>query len=154
MFDPSIETKATETVRFPLERGKLAELARAYREEDAVWRDPTAATAAGLPRLPVPPTATVLLDHWREGGALADALALGLEIDHLLHGEAAWEYMRPLEVGEELTATVRIVGIERRVGRRGGEMTFVTREVEFAGADGKVAVRRHDTLIETSKVDG
>ena len=148
-MDRRNERTELEKVCFPLERGKLAELARAYHEQDPVWRDPAAAADAGLARVPVPPTATVLLDHWREGGALADALALGLDVGRLLHGEVAWEYVRPLEPGEELTATVCIVGVTRRAGRRGGEMTFVTREVNFAGADGQLAVRRRDTLIET-----
>src|ERR1700710_2904654 len=91
------------SVRFPVERSKLYELARALHDDDAAWHDPEAARAAGFHGVPPPPTATVLADHWRAGGALAPALALGADLNRLLHGEASWEFLAPVAMGEELT---------------------------------------------------
>lgn len=149
MIDPSIEGRELGSVRFPLERGKLAELARALHADGPVWFDGDAARAAGFESIPLPPTVTVLADHWRKDGALSHAVALGADVERLLHGEVAWEYLRPLHVGEELTATARVLGADRREGKRGGAMTIVTVETVYRDAEGDVAARRRDTLIET-----
>lgn len=137
-----------DTVSFALERGKLAELARALGDPDPVWHDPAAARAAGFDDLPVLPTATVLTDHWRGDGALTHALRLGLSVETLLHGERSWEYVRPLRAGEELTATTAVIDRRTREGRRGGAMTLITLETRFEDADGRLVVRQQDTLID------
>lgn len=90
-------------VRFALDRSKLAELARAFHDEDPVWHDQDAARAAGFDGVPAPPTVGVLADHWREDGALAVATAVGLDLARVLHGEVEWEYLVPLRLGDELT---------------------------------------------------
>jgi acyl dehydratase len=150
MTDPDIAGTELDTVRFPVERSKLAELARAFQDDDPAWFDPTAARAAGFARIPAPPTATVLADHWRSDGALTGALALGLDVARLLHGEASWEYLVPVRAGDELASTARVVDVTTREGRRGGTMTLITIETAFTNQDGAVAVIRRDTLIETA----
>jgi acyl dehydratase len=150
MIDPALAGRSLDRVRFPLDRSKLAELARALHDPDPVWHDLEAATAVGFARVPLPPTATVLADHWRDGGALAPALALGADLGRLLHGEAEWEFVAPICVGDELVADARVADIEQREGRRGGTMTLATLETEFRNGAGEVVVRRRDTLIETS----
>jgi acyl dehydratase len=149
MIDLSMKGRDLGSVRFPVERGKLAELARAFHDADRVWFDTDAARAAGFDDVPTPPTVTVLADHWRADGALAHAIALGADRDRLLHGEAAWEYVRPLRVGEVITASSRVSDVSEREGRRGGAMTIFRIETVYTGADGDVAARRWDTLIET-----
>lgn len=149
MIDASAMGRALGSVTFPVERGKLAELARAFHDPDPVWFDPDAARAAGFPSLPVPPTVTSLVDHWLPAGALTNALAIGADVERLLHGQAEWEYLAPVEVGQELTASSRVADISVREGKRGGSMTLATIETEFRTADGQVVVRRRDTLIET-----
>jgi acyl dehydratase len=126
MIDPAIAGTTLQSVRFPLDRSKLAELARAFGDDDPAWQDPQAAEAAGFDTLPVPPTATVLVDHWREGGALSTAVAIGADLDRLLHGEASWELLRPVRAGEELTARASVTDVTTRHGKRGGAMTVVT----------------------------
>lgn len=149
MIDPDIAGKPLDSVRFPLDRSKLAELARAFGDDDAVWWDPQAAADAGFDRVPVPPTATVVVDHWRAGGALSTAIAIGADLKRLLHGEASWELLRPVRAGEELTARSAVKDVTTRHGKRGGAMTVVTLETEFVDDGGDVVVRRMDTLIET-----
>jgi len=149
MNDDSVAGRVLETVTFPIERGKLYELARAFHESSRAWYDDGAAAEAGFDGIPVPPTVTALADHWRPGGALGTALALGLDITRLLHGESSWDYLVPVRAGDQLTATTHITGSTTREGKRGGTMTLIMLETEFTNHCGELAIRRRDTLIET-----
>jgi acyl dehydratase len=137
-------------VTFPLERGKLRELALALHDDDPAWHDPDAARALGFAAVPAPPTATVLAAHWTPGGLVGWAISLGMDVRRLLHGEAAWTFDRAVALGDELTASSVVVEASRREGRRGGSMVLVTVETTFRARDGeRVAVLR-DTMIETA----
>lgn len=149
MIDPSIAGTDIGTVRFPVDRSKLAELARSFGDDDPVWHDPEAARAAGFTDIPLPPTTTVIADHWRPGGATAMVDAIGADLRRVLHGEASWEFLAPVRAGTELTATQRVEDVTTREGRRGGTMTMVAIVTDFADEQGDVVVRRRDTLIET-----
>lgn len=148
MIDPAIAGADIGTVRFPVDRSKLAELARAFGDDDPVWYDAAAATAAGFDGIPVLPTTTVIADHWRPGGATAMIDAIGADLPRVLHGEASWEYLAPLRAGAELTATQRVDSVTTKEGRRGGSMTLVQLVTDFADEQGTLVVRRRDTLIE------
>lgn len=148
MIDRNLAGRELGSVTFPVERGKLRELARALQDEDPVWSDAGAAADAGFTAIPLPPTFTVVADHWRSAGALEAALALGADLGRLLHGEAAWELLAPIRVGDELTATTRVGAITSREGRRGGTMTLASLETEYRDGAGGLVARRRDTLIE------
>ena len=149
MINPEMAGTEIGSVRFPIDRSKLAELARAFGDDDAVWHDADAARAAGFADIPMHPTTTVIADHWRKGGATAMVDALGADLARVLHGEASWEFLAPVRVGTELTATQRIVDVTTREGRRGGTMTLVPVVTEYAdAAGGELLVRRRDTVIE------
>src|ERR1700751_2283318 len=105
MIDAALAGRELDEVSFPLDRSKLAELARALHDDDPVWYDVDAARAAGFDDIPIQPTATVISMHWRDGGVFANADAIGAEKGRLLHGEASWEYLAPLKAGSELTVT-------------------------------------------------
>jgi len=147
--EPEAAKDALESVRFPVERSKLMELARTFKDPDPLWHDPAAAAAAGFDSVPVPPTATVLADHWRERGATFHAEAAGLDLSRVLHGEVSWEFLRPIRLGDELTAVSTLAGDEARQGKRGGEMRLVTVETSYTDPAGELVARRRDTLIET-----
>jgi acyl dehydratase len=148
MPDPSIVGKEIVNVSFPVDRSKLAELAKAFGDTDPVWYDANAARVAGFDGVPTPPTVTVLMDHWREGGGEALVAALGFDLARVLHGEAAWEYVTPVHAGDELTARQVVSDVTTRAGKRGGSMTLVKTTTEFTNQRGELAVRRTDTLIE------
>jgi acyl dehydratase len=151
MIDRSLADAELASVTFPIERGKLAELARAFHDDDPIWYSPAAALAAGFASIPTPPTVTVLADHWRDRGALEAALELGADIERLVHGEASFEYLLPIRPGDELTATTRVGDITTREGKRGGTMTLATLETAYVNHRGELVARRHDTLIETGE---
>jgi N-terminal half of MaoC dehydratase len=148
MVDPSIVGKEIGRISFPIERSKLAELSKAFGEDDPVWHDARAARALGFDSVPTPPTVTVLMDHWREGGVAALVQAVGMDLGRVLHGEAAWEYLAPVRSGDELSARQVVTDVTTREGKRGGAMTLLRFETEFTNQRGEVAVRRTDTLIE------
>ncbi len=148
MIDQEIVGKQLGEVTFPIERGKLAELARSFQETDAAWWDAEAARQAGFDGIPMPPTITTLVDHWRAGGAIAAAAAIGADLARVLHGEAAWEYFEPIACGDELTASAKVASISQREGKRGGTMTLVEIETDYTNAGGALVARRRDTLIE------
>ncbi len=56
------------------------------------------------------------------------ALELDMANIQLLHGEQAYEYSRPLRIGEEITCVAHITDVRQREGRR-GSMTFIVREL-------------------------
>jgi len=134
--------------RFLVDRSKTMELAKALFDDDPVYSDPEAARAAGFEAIPAPLTASVLASHWATRTTAETARELGMDLTRILHGEAAWEYVRPLVVGDELCGRTRVVDVKTREGSRGGTMTLVTMETEFVDAAGEVALRKRDTLIE------
>jgi acyl dehydratase len=148
MVDPSIAGQEIAEIAFPVDRSKLAELARAFGETDPVWHDPEAARAAGFDTVPTPPTVTVLADHWRSGGVAGLVEAIGADLSRILHGSAEWEYLLPVQLGDTLIARQTVKDVTRRQGKRGGWMTLVTIDTEFTNQRGELAVRRSDTLIE------
>ncbi len=150
MTETTLAPRELDELRFPLERGKLAELARALFDDDPVYRDPQAAAAAGFDGVPAPPTATVAIDHWAQRSMNDLAIELGLDLARVLHGSASWELRRPLRAGAELTARRRLADVTTKEGRRGGAMTLLTIETDFLDDSGEIAVQRRDTLIEVS----
>jgi acyl dehydratase len=148
MPDQSIVGKETARLSFPIDRSKVAELAKAFGDDDPVWSDTDAARGAGFEGIPTPPTVTVLMDHWRSGGVQALVGDLGLDLARVLHGESAWEYLTPVRAGDELTAVSTVADVTTREGKRGGTMTLIKSATEFTNQRGELAVRRTDTLIE------
>jgi acyl dehydratase len=148
MIDPSIVGQELARVTFPIDRSKLVELAKSFGDDDPVWRDPEAARAAGFDGLPAPPTVTVVINHWREGGVAALVEDIGADLARILHGEASWEYFTPVRAGDELTARQVVTDVTTREGKRGGSMTLVKIATDFTNQDGELAVRLTDTLIE------
>ena len=148
MIDPSIVGKELARVSFPIDRSKLAELSKSFGETDPAWYDPDAARDAGFAGVPAPPTVSVLLAHWREGGVAGMVEAVGADLARVLHGEAAWEYITPVRAGDELTAREVVADVTTKAGKRGGAMTLITIATEFTNQRGELAIRRTDTLIE------
>jgi acyl dehydratase len=148
VVDPSIVGQEIDEVTFPVDRSKLAELARSYGDADPVWHDPQAAHAAGFEAVPTPPTVTVLVSHWKSGGVAGLVEAIGADLSRILHGEAEWEYLVPVRMGDTLTARQIVADVTQRQGKRGGTMTLVKIDTEFTNQLGELSVRRTDTLIE------
>ncbi|MCF7550799.1 MaoC family dehydratase N-terminal domain-containing protein [Pseudonocardia sp. WMMC193] len=135
------------TIRFPVDRSKVREFACSLGDTDPIYTDADAARAAGFCDIPVPPTFVVSSAHWRDEDNVV--ATLGLDLRRVLHGECGWEYLAPVVVGDELTATRRVSGVSTREGKRGGTMTMVSIATDFTNQRGRLVVRQTDVLIET-----
>jgi len=135
--------------RFVVEEGKVAEFAKAVRDDNPAHRDRAAAEAQGFAGIPAPLTFVAVSAHWRSGSnPLAEQ---DLDLTRTLHGESEWEYARPLLAGEELTVHQELAGIEEKQGRRGGTLRIYTLENRYEDASGQTVVTERWRLIETAK---
>jgi hydroxyacyl-ACP dehydratase HTD2-like protein with hotdog domain len=138
MLDSSLIGKELDEFPLPVERSKVREFARALLDDDPVYQQPDS---------PAPLTFAVAAGHFREDLAVFEGC--GFDIKRMLHGESSWEYLAPVNVGDELTALRRVVDVTTRPGKRGGDMTLVTYEIEFVNQNGDTVLRQRDVLIQT-----
>jgi acyl dehydratase len=139
-LDPSFVGRKGGRARVVIERGPVANFARAVKDTNPVFQDAEAAKEAGFDTIPVPPTflmgaqfwgafpelqpedpganpmAEVVAEYFRQGGLL-------------LHGEQTFIYERPLRVGDVLDCEVEIVDTYEK-----GSMTFTISETRYVDA--------------------
>lgn len=138
-----------DTVRFEVERGKIAEFARATGATDAVHTDTEAARSAGFGDVLATATHVVVAGHQRDQRGFVERL--GLELSRIVVGSVDWWYERPLRAGDRLEGVRTVVSDEIREGSRGGTMRLVTLETAYTDAAGEVAVRQREVLIERGR---
>ncbi len=136
--------KPTGTTVVTVERGQLALFADAVKEESPVYRDPRAATAAGLAGIPAPPTYPFVMgnfgaypelqtDDAPTGNPMAAVLGpLMAKGGIILHGEQEFTYHRPVLAGDVLEGKGQVVDAYQKESK-GKTMTFVV--VETAWSD-------------------
>jgi acyl dehydratase len=124
-----------DEVAFDVERGKIAEFARATFAEDPVHTDTDAALATA--------THVVVAGHHRDQRAFV--AKLGLAFERVVVGSVKWTYLRPLRAGDSLRGVRRVVDDVRK---RGGAIRVVTLETEYVDADERPAVLVTEVLIE------
>ena len=145
--DTTIIGRATGAYVTTVERGPVSTFARSVRDQNPLYQDLSAATAAGFSNIPVAPTYTMALPVWgnfREeqppdptGGnspmhaVMAPLAAQGALV---LHGEQEFVYHRPILVGDRLTATPTVTDIYEKDSER-ATMTFVVIETVWRDAD-------------------
>jgi acyl dehydratase len=130
-----------------VELGKIREFARAIKDDNPLYFDEEHAKREAGGVMP-PLTFTMTQAFWDEPGNRID---LGLDMRRVLHGSQEFEYVRPVHVGDRLTAQGRISKVYKKPGKRGGEMTFVELETEYKNQNGETALYSRSTIIETAK---
>jgi len=130
-----------------VEFGKIREFARAIKDDNPLYFDEAHAKSVAGGVMP-PPTFTMTQAFWEEPGNRID---LGLDMRRVLHGEQEFEYVKPIYAGDTLTSQGKIASVEKRPGKRGGEMTLVTLETEYKNQRGEVCLYSRSTIIETAK---
>jgi acyl dehydratase len=140
-----LKGRVLDTVTFPVEAGKIREFARATLATSPIHEDAQSAAERGFDAVPAPPTFAVSVAHHR---TVDEASALGLDLRRVLHGEAAWEFFKPVVAGDVLTAHREVADVIQREGGRGGRMTMIIIRTDFTTADGALAIRQSDTIIE------
>lgn len=141
-------------VDFAVERGKVAEFARAIRDPADVYLDEDAAREAGYETIPAPPTfaRTSFFPRYRPEGVGHDlGFDLGFDRSRVVHGEQSFTYDRPLYVGDVLTGDTTLSDVYQRDGRGGGTMTFAVFTTEFTDESGERVLAAENTRIETGQ---
>lgn len=138
VLDGIVGTRTSHVV-VTVERGHVATFASAIKDDSPVYRDPHAASAAGLAGIPAPPTYPFVMEHngaYPElqpqdaptGSAVVTALApLVAGGGLILHGEQEFEYHRPVFAGDVLEGIGTVTDAYRKEAR-GNTMTFVVVE--------------------------
>jgi acyl dehydratase len=165
--DRGIVGRPAGRARVVVERGPVANFARAVRDEDPAYRDPAAAEAAGLPAIPAPPTFPFAMEHWGRfvevqpapdpEGHAGQVDAIGEVLGPLLgkggiilHGEQSFEYERPVLVGDVLDGQTTVVDVYEKESK-GRVMTFLVLETVWSDASsGARVVASRMNLIHRS----
>jgi acyl dehydratase len=122
-----------------VERGPVAGFAVAVCDQNPIYRDPRAASAAGFDEIPAPPTFPFVMETWGRfpelqpedapsGGGMARVLGpLMAKGGIILHGEQSFVYHRPVMVGDVLDGEGTVVDAYTKESKR-RTMTFVVTE--------------------------
>ena len=140
-LNASLVGKEYASLQLAVERGHVTRFAEAIGEEAAVFLDAGAARAAGYPEQLAPPTFVTTMQIMASAQAAADP-ELGLDYTRVVHGEQAYDYRRPVHVGDSLTAVPRIAEIRAR-----GPLEFLVVESDIRDGDGQTVMVARTTLI-------
>ena len=161
-FDQYIGQPTASAV-ITVERAPVAAFAASVLDDKALWRNADAAADAGFDGIPLPPTFLFsAAESWCKyeeeqpedptGGDNPMAAVMGALMAKgglILHGEQAFEYHRPVVVGEKLNHTGVVKDIyEKPTGDR--TMTFMVIENVFADQDGEAVVTATMNVIHRS----
>ena len=123
MVDQNLIGRSTGPVIYDVEGWHVQRFAAALGDDSSIYHDHAAARAAGHRTIPAPPTFAAAL---RPEDPRSD---LGIDFRRILHGEQAFEYRRPLYVGDVIHVTARITELYEKSGKS-GTMIFIVMEVE------------------------
>jgi acyl dehydratase len=137
----SLQGKTYQPVSFTVERERVVQFADAIGEHAPVFRDRDAARTAGHAEQVAPPTFVTAMQIMTSGQVVLDQ-ELGLDYSRVVHGEQAYEWHRPVVVGDVLTATPRIADIYAK-----GPNEFLVIEAQITDPSGQVVVIGRSTLL-------
>jgi peroxisomal enoyl-CoA hydratase 2 len=145
-----VGTSVVTVEDFAIEAGKVEEFARAVKDDDPIHRDRAVAQERGFEDIPAPLTFERVSMFPRYRTVEKYGIDLGFREEYTIHGEQAYEYERPLVVGDVLTGTTTLADVYERDGGRGGTMTFAVLETEYTDEDGELVLTARSTAIETA----
>ncbi|MEO6827144.1 MAG: MaoC family dehydratase N-terminal domain-containing protein [Microbacteriaceae bacterium] len=129
------------TAPYLVGREKIREFARAVFATNRISLDVDAARAAGHSDLVAPPTFPVIVQEQTLAQLLA-AEDAGIDFARVVHGDQRFSFSRPIVAGDELTATLTVVGV-----RSLGGHSMVTAETVVEDASGAHVVTATSTLV-------
>jgi acyl dehydratase len=147
-MDKSAIGRSGQPVTMIVELGKVREFARAIKDDNPIYSDETLARreAGGIM---APPTFLMTLGFWDDGRGRPK---LDMDLRRVLHGEQEFEYLKPIHVGDALTAVSKIENVFEKAGSRGGTMSFGVTATEYRNQKGELVAISRSTVIETGQV--
>lgn len=141
-LDPSFAGRCyPAAAAYHVGREKIREFADAIGDDDAVFRDPEAARAAGHPDVIAPPTFAIIVSM-RSQYSLIDDPELGLDYSRVVHGDQSFTHHRPIRAGDELVATLHVDAIRSAAGN-----DLITLRCEILDAVGEPVTTSRSTLV-------
>jgi len=133
MVDQSAVGREFTPVTAHVEPGRLRFFLNTLGESNPLYRDESAARAAGYAALPVPPTYLFCLEMMDATEPFEFLTALNIDLARVLHGEQRFDYLAPVVVGDTLTFRPTVTSVTEK---KGGAMTLVVVETEVTNQDG------------------
>jgi acyl dehydratase len=131
-LDPSCVGRCYPAVgTYQVGREKIREFAEAIGDDDALYRDPSAARACGYPDVIAPPTFAIILALRAQQALICDP-EFALDYSRVVHGNQSFTQHRPIRAGDELAATLHVDGL-RAMG--GNDMLTVRCEITGRAGD-------------------
>lgn len=147
-LNQGLKGKTYQELTFEVERDRVTQFALAVGENDPRFLEDGAARAEGFPEQLAFPTFPTVLGILVSAQAVTDP-ELGLDYSRVVHGEQAYEWKRPIVVGDVLKATPRIADIYTK-----GPNEFLVIEAEMTDADGEVVCISRGTLLSRGTAEG
>ena len=141
--DSDLIGRTGEPFEFVVERGKIAEFARATMSTNPAYLAGTDSVAE--------PTFLAVAQHWQTEHS--DALhGVPRDYKNILHGEQEFVFHGPPpKAGTVLTGQQRVENVYSKEGKRGGAMTFTVLLTEFRDASGTLVAEARGTIIATGQ---
>lgn len=153
--------RPTGAAKVLVERGPLEKFAASVHDNNAVYRDESAAEAAGFEAIPAPPTyGFSAMQYWGKFGEdqppdptggtnpLAEIMGgLMAKGGIILHGEQEFVYHRPIVAGDVLTCEGKVTDLYSKESSSGKVMTFLVTEDEYRDPDGLLVLTSRMNLI-------
>jgi acyl dehydratase len=140
-LNQSLKGKTYRELTFEVERDRVNQFAMAVGEDDPRFTDPEAAKAEGFPEQVAFPTFPTVLQILTSAQVVVDE-ELGLDYSRVVHGEQAYDWRRPIVVGDRLRVAPRIADIYAK-----GPNEFLVIEGEIIDAVGEVVCVARTTLL-------
>jgi acyl dehydratase len=147
-LNQSIKGKEYPAVTVTVERDDVLRFADAIGEDNPLFRDPEAARRAGYPEQLAPPTFVTRMQILTSAQVVLDE-ELGLNYSMVVHGEQAYEWRRPVVVGDVLSAVPRIADIYAKKSNE-----YLVIEAEIRDARGETVVVGRTILISRGTGEG
>ncbi len=140
-LNQALKGKEYQQVSFEVKRDDVLRFCDAIGEENPVFRDADAARAAGHPEQLAPPTFITVMQIMTSGQVVLDQ-ELGLNYALVVHAEQEYEWQRPVQVGDVLSAVPRISDIYAK-----GPNEFLVIEADIKDTSGQTVVLARTTLL-------
>jgi acyl dehydratase len=147
-LDQTLKGKEYPEISFAVERERVLAFAAAIGEDNPVFKDAAAAREAGYPEQLAPPTFVTAIQIAASAQVVLDR-ELGLDYSRVVHGEQAYEWRRPVQVGDVLSAVPRIADIFAK-----GPHEFLVIESEIKDGSGESVVIARTTLLSRGTARG
>lgn len=133
MVDKSAIGVKFTPARAQVEPGRLRYFFETLRERNPIYRDASAAEAAGRAGVPIPPTYLFCLEMMDSEKPFELLEKLNIDLARVLHGEQRFDYHAPIVVGDTLTFQSCVMDV---ADKKSGALTVVSVETKVTNQHG------------------